>query len=179
MKTLPTGATTAAQTTALQPPKVVLPPEAAVKEGPVLTSSKGHIVVNLDICGGCRTCEAVCSLYKEGISNPELARIQVFKDELGGYICEPMVCKQCDDPACLLACPTGALHVDGMSGARVIDEKECIGCKSCMEACSFTPPRIRFNAAKSKSFKCDLCNGDPQCVKFCPTGSLTFVKKDL
>ena len=167
---------TVAQTTTLPPTTVTSPPETVVREVPIATPSKGHIVANPDICGGCRTCEAVCSLYKEGVSNPELARIQVLKDELGGYICEAMPCKQCDGPGCLLACPTGALHVDGVSGARVIDEKKCIGCKLCMEACPATPPRIRFNTAKNKSFKCDLCNGEPQCVKFCPTGAITYVK---
>ena len=176
-KTVP--AATGAQTSALPSTTVTPPPETGGREVPMATPSKGHIVANPDICGGCRTCEAVCSLYKEGISNPELARIQVLKDELGGYICEAMACKQCDDPGCLPACPTGALHVDGVSGARVIDEEKCIGCKVCMEACPATPPRIRFNAVKNKSFKCDLCNGEPQCVKFCPTGAITYIEKDI
>ena len=174
-----TVATTVAQITTSPPKTVTSPPESAVKEVLISTPSKGYILANPDICGGCRTCEAVCSLHKEGISNPELARIQVLKDELDGYICEAMPCKQCDGPRCLLACPTGALHVDGVSGARVIDEDQCIGCKSCMEACPATPPRIRFNTAKNKSFKCDLCNGEPQCVTFCPTGAITYVRKDI
>ncbi len=40
----------------------------------------GHIVCDTALCAGCRTCEAVCSLYREGIVNPELSRIQVASD---------------------------------------------------------------------------------------------------
>ena len=139
--------------------------------------SKGNIAVNTDICAGCRTCEAVCSLFKEGISNPELARIHVFKDELDGYRCEPLPCRQCVRPECLFVCPTGALHVDALTGARVIDEKTCDGCQLCIKACVYTPPRIRFHAQKNVCFKCDLCGGNPQCVKFCPTGAITYKAK--
>ena len=142
-----------------------------------VTPSKGYIAANPDICAGCRTCEAVCSLYKEGISNPELSRIHVFKDELDGYRCEPLPCHQCVKPACLLVCPTKALHVDAKTGARVIDKKTCDGCQLCIKACVFTPPRLRFNAKTNLCFKCDLCGGNPQCVKFCPTGALTYQTK--
>jgi len=155
------------------------PTKTVTVEVPITAPSKGHLVHNPDICSGCRTCEIVCSLSKEGAVNPELARIHVSTDRLGGYISEVMSCKQCDGPECLLACPIDALHVDAVTGARVIDEKKCIGCKLCMEACPATPSRIRFNTAKNVCFKCDLCGGEPQCVKFCPYGALTFVKEEV
>jgi Fe-S-cluster-containing hydrogenase component 2 len=138
--------------------------------------SRWQLVCNPDICGGCRTCEAVCSLTKEDIVNPRLSRIQVVKDELGGYVSEAMPCKQCAGPECLFACPTKALHVDEKTGARVIDATKCSGCKLCIKACIATPKRVYYNAEKKVAFKCDLCRGDPQCVKYCPTGALTYVK---
>ena len=143
---------------------------------PIAIPSKGHILVDSSLCGGCRTCEAVCSLSKEGAVNPELSRIYVKKDILGGYVCEPIVCKQCYGAECLLACLTGALHFDSVTGARVIDEDMCDGCQRCLEACPVTPPRIGYHAGKKICFKCDLCGGDPECVKFCPMGALTYVK---
>lgn len=142
-----------------------------------VVSSKGQIISHPDICAGCRTCEAVCSLYKEGISNPELSRIHVFKDEMDGYRCEPLPCKQCVKPKCLLVCPIQALHVDAITGARVINEKTCNGCQLCIKACAFNPPRIRFNPQNNVCLKCDLCGGNPQCVKFCPTGAITYMTK--
>jgi Fe-S-cluster-containing hydrogenase component 2 len=140
--------------------------------------SKSHILVDSSLCGGCRTCEAVCSLNKEGIVNPELSRIYVSKDILGGYVCEPIPCRQCSGAECLLACPTGALHFDPVTGARVINEEICNGCRLCLEACPVTPSRIGYHADKGACFKCDLCGGDPQCVKFCPMGAITFVEDE-
>ncbi len=141
----------------------------------------GRIIHNQDICSGCRTCEIVCSTYHEGISSPSLSRLQIKKYELGGYITDVMACKQCDGPECLWACPTGALHVDSNTGARVIDSEVCVGCQLCINACTVVPPRVRFNPEKNISFKCNLCDGDPQCVKFCPTGALTasWIKADV
>ena len=141
-----------------------------------IPTSLYHILVDSSLCGGCRNCEAVCSLYKEGMVNPELSRIYVKKDILGGYVCEPIPCQQCLDAGCLLACPTGAIRVDAATGARVIDEKICNGCRLCQEACPVTPRRIGYNPMKQVCFKCDLCGGDPQCVKFCPMGAITCVK---
>jgi Fe-S-cluster-containing dehydrogenase component len=138
-----------------------------------LKQSIGRIIHNQDLCSGCRLCQIVCSTYHEGVSSPALSRLQYKKYELGGYITDVFPCKQCDGPECLYACPTGALHVDTTTGARVVDPDVCIGCQMCINACPVVPPRIRFNAAKNIAFKCDLCGGDPQCVKFCPMGALT------
>lgn len=154
----------------------VNPPSKSGKSVPVVAPVKGHIVVSSAICAGCLTCNVACSVYKEGVVSLTLSRIQVIKDELGGYVCEPAPCLQCDGPECLYACPTGALHLDSVTGARVIDSKACIGCKRCIAACPATPSRIRFNADKKISVKCDLCGGEPRCVKFCPTGAITYEK---
>lgn len=133
----------------------------------------GHVVHNPDICSGCRTCEIICAVAHDGVASSELSRMQWKKNIFDACITDIMTCKQCDGPECLAACPTGALHVDETTGARVIDETQCIGCQSCLNACPADPSRIRFNLEKNVSFKCDLCGGDPQCVKFCPTGALT------
>ena len=150
-----------------------------IEKEPLAAPAIGHVTCNVSICAGCRTCEAVCSIYHEGMIFPMLSRIQVEKDELGGYVCESKSCKQCPGPECLAVCPTGALHVDEITGARVINSELCCGCKLCMNACIATPPRIRYNDEKDICCKCDLCDGDPQCVKFCPTGALTFVKESV
>lgn len=146
-------------------------------EEAVVTDCIGHLVCNSSICGGCKKCEIVCSLYQEGAISPSLARITVKRDIFDGYICEAVSCLHCDGPECLFACPVpGALYVDDITGARVIDSKKCIGCMLCMKACPATPKGIRYDTDKKVCFKCDLCNGNPQCVKFCPTGALIFVK---
>ncbi|MBQ9955502.1 MAG: 4Fe-4S dicluster domain-containing protein [Eggerthellaceae bacterium] len=132
----------------------------------------GRVVHDSDICSGCRTCEAVCTLYHEGVSGSELSRLKWDKDTMDACITDIYTCKQCAGAECMAVCPTGALHVDETTGARVIDEKKCTGCQLCMAACPCNPPMIKYNAAKNVCFKCDLCGGDPQCVKFCPMGAL-------
>jgi Fe-S-cluster-containing hydrogenase component 2 len=34
---------------------------------------------------------------------------------------------------------------------------------------------MSFNPITQKAFTCDLCNGDPQCVKYCPEGALHYM----
>ena len=139
----------------------------------------GHVTHMSEICSGCRTCEIACSLTHEGVINPERARNSVSKDIYKGHIVDVLYCQQCDDPKCLLACPTGALHVDESTGARVIDQETCVGCQTCLKACVFSSrtsdvyqsSRIKYNPDTNTCFKCDLCGGDPQCVVHCPIGA--------
>ena len=142
-----------------------------IKEVPVeLQQAVGYIAYNPENCAGCRTCMAVCSLYHEGSVWPDLARIQVIAPVLKIFETEAYTCKQCEGPECLYACPVeGALYIDATTGARVIDPEKCIGCKLCMEACPQYPNTpIRYDAQREICVKCDLCGGDPLCVKFCP-----------
>ena len=55
-----------------------------------------------------------------------------------------------------------------------IDPERCAGCKMCLLACPYGA--IRFDARGRVARKCDLCGGDPQCVKFCISGALQFVE---
>ncbi len=141
--------------------------------GEAVPKAKGHVVHQSYICSGCRTCELTCVLSHEQLINPQLARNTVKTDVMQGHLTDVLYCQQCDDPKCLNACPTGALHVDEASGARVIDQEQCVGCQTCLNACIFAPvsSRIKYNPATNTCFKCDLCGGDPMCVKRCPMGA--------
>jgi len=149
---------------------------STLPNGQKVALARMAIFVDKTLCCGCRVCEMVCAnLNSEGRNTSSLARLSVEKEYIKGDY-GPKVCHQCSDPACLKACPVGALHVDERSGtfARIIDESSCIGCQQCIEACQqhFRPPRPKFDEQKQKSIKCHLCFGDPQCVKFCPMGAL-------
>jgi len=50
----------------------------------------------------------------------------------------------------------------------------CVDCGKCVEVCPFDV--IWLNKKEGKVFKCDLCNGDPECVKWCPHEALEFEK---
>lgn len=47
----------------------------------------------------------------------------------------------------------------------------------CMVSCPFGA--ISYDGDRKSVVKCELCGGDPQCVRFCPTGALKFVAKEV
>lgn len=141
----------------------------ALENAPETPKAMGHIVADPRMCAGCRTCMAACSLNHEGVSGPAYARIRVIQPAQNIFDTTIITCKQCDAANCLEACPTGALHVDEETGARVINQKQCTGCQSCVQACPQYPNSpIFFDEETQTCFKCDLCGGDPMCVKLCP-----------
>lgn len=150
--------------------------------GQKIALAKGVILVDKSLCSGCRICEMVCANFNSGGRNSaSLSRISLEKEYLGGDY-QPKVCHQCADPPCLKACPVTALQVDRQRGtyARVIDERVCIGCQKCVEACRqvFRPSRSVFDAQRHRAVKCHLCFGEPQCVKFCPLGVLRMERSE-
>ncbi len=136
--------------------------------------SKGVLVVDKELCSGCMNCVFTCSLKNAGIGSYELSRMHMAADSKYVFDAYAEPCQQCVDPECLRYCPTGALHVDEITGARVVNENLCIGCQTCIAHCPFTPSRVSFNKTTHKATKCTLCDGDPACVKACPTGALRY-----
>ncbi len=128
-----------------------------------------------DKCTGCLQCELACSYDNEGAFNISKSRIQVFKFEDEGRFV-PYTCTQCDEAWCLHACPVDAITVDLASGAKVVSDDICVGCKVCTIACPFGT--VNYNQATGKVIKCDLCGGDPECVKACPTDAIAYVDAD-
>ena len=130
------------------------------------------LMINYEKCTGCRRCELVCSVYHDGVSNPARARIKVEKWEWEGlYI--PMVCRQCVDAPCLNVCPVKAIYMDDALGRVHVDQDNCIGCRACVAVCPFGA--MNYNAIEKKVFKCDLCSGEPQCVRFCEVKAVDYV----
>ncbi len=157
---------------------------------PAMAAPKGYLVIDSELCTGCRTCMVVCSTYNnDGEASMELARLTVPRhpfhstwEQARPVNYEPRPCLQCDDAPCVNACPVGAIQTDHKSGtnARVIDENACIGCKRCIEACErvYEIPRIQFDTELNKAIKCHLCSGNPQCVSWCPNHAINFVSAE-
>ena len=114
-------------------------------------------------CTGCRRCEIACSLHHEEWIWPEASRIRVFMPFPGVEV--PHLCAQCDDYPCVASCPVDALSVDEDTTAVLVDREKCTSCGACITAC---PGRIPFlHPGDNKAVICDLCGGDPECVKVC------------
>lgn len=137
------------------------------------------IQVNMDKCIGCRTCEVACSLRNLGQSNPTRSRIRIIRYEKAGqyhnYV--PMVCQQCSDPLCVAACPVKALSKDPVTGVVEVDQDNCVGCRVCTIICPIGG--ISIDPITEKAAKCNLCGGDPECVKYCEAEAIKYVPKEL
>lgn len=121
------------------------------------------IARNYAKCSGCRLCEIVCSFYHEGRIWPEASRIRIFMLLPGTEF--PHLCVQCGDYPCINSCPTKALKIDQRTGAVLIDKEKCTACGACIKACPGSIPKI--HPTEKYALICDLCDGDPQCVKVC------------
>lgn len=133
----------------------------------------GFIHNNVD-CIGCRACEIACK-DKNGLpAGPRFRRVQYVE---GGSYPEVfafkinMSCNHCAEPACLPACPTGAIYKHKENGVVDIDSTLCIGCRKCEAACPFGAPQ--FNVELNIVQKCNMCIDEldagrkPYCVSAC------------
>ena len=134
------------------------------------------LLINPDKCTGCLQCEMACSLENEGVFNPSKSRIKVFDFHHEGRKV-PYTCTQCAEAWCLHACPVEAIKLDRATGAKVVNESVCVGCKVCTIACPFGT--VNYNHDSGKVIKCDLCGGDPECAKACPTSAITYIDANM
>ena len=130
------------------------------------------IIIDQKECTGCRQCELVCSVKNTGSANPARARIAIIKWEAEGFYL-PSTCQQCLDPACAAVCPKSALSRDKENDRVLHDQDLCIGCKMCVMSCPFGAMGV--DVKEQKVIKCEQCDGDPTCVKFCEAGALKYV----
>ena len=126
-------------------------------------------------CTGCLQCEMACTWENYRSFTTAKSRIKVFTFHHEGRFV-PYTCTQCDEAWCMIACPVDAIQVDRATGAKIVLEATCVGCKVCTIACPFGT--INYVAQTGKVQKCDLCDGKPACAAACPTGAITYLDAD-
>ena len=135
------------------------------------------LVLHPERCAGCHACEMICSLVHDGECNLGLSRIGIMKTSGGGTNENiPIVCQQCHVPICADVCVMGAISRNEESGALVVKEDLCVGCKTCVIACPLGG--VLYHHIKGCAMKCDLCGGDPECVKSCLYDAIEFLPMD-
>jgi Fe-S-cluster-containing dehydrogenase component len=128
-----------------------------------------RVVLDLDRCIECKSCMAAC-YYGHG----ETTGVN-FVDV--GPAVLPLVCRQCEEPACVEVCPSRAM-TRGPQGVVARAALSCRACGSCVRACPFGV--LSMEMVGHRVTKCDLCDDrlerglEPRCVAVCPTGALRF-----
>ncbi|MEM1515307.1 MAG: 4Fe-4S dicluster domain-containing protein [Candidatus Bathyarchaeia archaeon] len=125
-------------------------------------------------CIGCSLCEFACALEKEGEPNPIKSRIRVI--HLNPMFNITVTCRFCEGAPCVRACPRDAIKQSERGGILIIDESKCDGCILCVQACPYGG--MMLDPDKGIVIACDLCNGEPKCVEFCPEEALKIVSED-
>ena len=95
-------------------------------------------------------------------------------------------CMHCGNPACVHACPTGALKQQP-DGRVTVESFLCNGCGYCTQFCPFHVPQLEVSnslTGRAKVSKCHFCqdrtenNLTPACVKTCPAQALFWGDRD-
>ncbi|MDO4259196.1 MAG: nitrate reductase subunit beta [Actinomycetaceae bacterium] len=67
----------------------------------------------------------------------------------------PRICEHCLNPACVSACPSGAMYKRTEDGIVLVDQDACRGWRMCVSACPYK--KVYFNHNTGKAEKCTLC----------------------
>ncbi|UCF20272.1 MAG: 4Fe-4S dicluster domain-containing protein [Gemmatimonadota bacterium] len=132
-------------------------------------------------CTGCHACRLACSIENDLGLERSWRRIDTYNrnhlPNLPLYHLS-LACNHCNEPACMYACPALAYSRDTATGALILDEGKCLGCRYCAWACPYDAPV--FDQARGIMTKCTFCNHrlldglKPACAALCPTGALDF-----
>ncbi len=142
------------------------------------------MAIDLARCTRCDDCVRGCSSAHGG--SPRFVR----HGEVSHGFLFPNACMHCQDPVCMIGCPTGAISRTKDGGQVVVNSQTCIGCSTCANSCPYENIRMverthqgaqvvdqKGNAVMQAS-KCDLCYdqvGGPACVRSCPHDALQRV----
>ncbi len=147
-----------------------------------LVEGNSILVIDLNVCTRCDDCVRGCAATHDG--RPRFVR----EGHKVGNLLVARSCYHCQDPVCLVGCPTGAIHRKGLRDVVAVNENVCIGCGTCSENCPYdnivmhdtetkwpgdmVPEGLR-GEPRIVASKCDQCRDTghgPACVANCPQG---------
>lgn len=160
------------------------------------------VLVDITRCIGCRSCQIACKQWHElpaqqskmtgEYNNPQSMSADCYTvirflekgdSPLPTWHFTKDQCMHCKAPACVSACPVGALQKTS-DGPVIYDQFKCIGCRYCMLACPFNIPKYEWDTTNPWIQKCDFCADriqqglEPACVKACPMNVMYFDEYD-
>ncbi len=139
-----------------------------------------RILINKELCMGCKSCVLACMLKHSKAKNMYLLDLESIDAESMGHIeldkdnnPVPILCRHCEEPECVLTCMSGAMTKDRETGVVLYDNQKCGSCYMCVMSCPYGILKVD-DRTKQNILKCDLCKDEecPKCVANCPTGAL-------
>ena len=101
---------------------------------------KYAMVIDLRKCLGCKTCTIACNTENSVLTTrPWHVVLDTIKGKYPNFkrAFVPRPCMHCQKPPCVNVCPTGASYENKQLGIVLVNQKKCIGCRSCMTACPY------------------------------------------
>lgn len=162
-------------------------PVRAASQGELPLEEHKALLYDATRCIGCKVCENACRGYNnlpaeqaDELDGNNFTVVKRYESEDGTQVSyRKYQCMHCVEPACVSACPVGALH-KLEEGPVVYDGHKCIGCRYCMQACAFGVPRYDWSLAYPLIRKCELCylrEAGAACAEACPKQALIFGRR--
>jgi len=147
------------------------------------------------VCTGCKACVSACAeanglvpdtrltgLHQAPLTLNEFTKniIKLYDPVTGPQSFVKQQCMHCLDPACVAACPFGALTKRTGDGIVAWEPTKCIGCRYCEVACPYHVPKFEWHAQNPAIVKCEFCRHrlavgeEPACTSVCPTKAVIF-----
>jgi Fe-S-cluster-containing dehydrogenase component/DMSO reductase anchor subunit len=130
-------------------------------------------------CVDCNACSAACILENGWTVHPRnIYTYNFFAENILPVINLSLACNHCENAPCMKGCPTSAFSRDVTTGAILLNDKKCIGCKYCQWNCPYDA--TKFDVLNKTMVKCNLCyqgineGRSPACSTACPTGALQY-----
>ena len=133
----------------------------------------GFIIDNRK-CIGCHACTVACKAEHEvpiGVNRTWVKYIEKGSFPDTRRLFSVMRCNHCADAPCVEICPVESLFTR-KDGIVDFDDRRCIGCKACTQACPYDA--IYMHPDEHTSAKCNYCSHrvdiglEPACVNVCP-----------